>query len=88
MRTVIEDIHVSAKIDAESVIYPRLEDAWDALKWWIAHNPDNGVLIDDVHWLYKQSGNHELNIPALVVLYTFDHRTVEVMSLLIRLPIC
>jgi hypothetical protein len=88
MRTVIEADHVSAKIDAESAIYGRLEDAWDALKWWIAHNPDSGVLLDDVHWIYKQRGNHELNVPALVIIYTFQPDIVEIIALLIRLPIC
>ena len=86
MRTVIEAVHVSEKIDAEIAIYPRLEDAWDALKWWLAHHPDSGELIDDFHWLYKQRGNLELNVPALVAIYTFNAHEVEIISLLIRLP--
>jgi len=88
MRTVFEAASVSDKLDAERAIYPRIDDAWEALTWWLARNPDTGVLIDDIHWLYKQRGNHELKIPALVVLYTFDHREVEILSVLVRLPIC
>jgi hypothetical protein len=86
MRTVVEAVHVSEKIDAEMALYPRLEDAWDALKWWLAHFPDIGELIDDYHWLYKQSGNLESNIPALVAIYTFTASEVEIIALLIRLP--
>jgi hypothetical protein len=74
MRTVFEEDHVSEKLDAERAIYRRLDDAWRALTWWIARKPDSGVLVDDVYWLYKQQGNHELKIPALVIIYTFDHR--------------
>jgi hypothetical protein len=86
MRTVIEARDVSAKIDAETAIYDRLEEAFDALKWWLAHNPDTGELVDDYHWIYKQRGDRFQHIPALVALYTFDHRCVEILSILIRIP--
>ena len=86
MRTVVEDWTVSAKVYAETGIYARLEDAFDALKWWLARNPEDGELIDDYHWLYTQKGNRERNIPALVVLYTFDHHCVTILSLLVKLP--
>ena len=55
MRTVIEAQIVSNVIDSEQEIYPRLEDAFDALKWWLAHVPESGEIIDDLHWLYKQN---------------------------------
>jgi hypothetical protein len=86
MRTVIEAQSVSTKIYTEVSTYPRLEEAFDALKWWLAHNPDSGELIDDYHWLYKQRGNRELKIPALVAIYTFTEDEVEILSILVRLP--
>ena len=86
MRTVIEEVAVSAKIDAETSIYRRLEEAFDALKWWLSHRPDTGELIDDYHWIYKQQGNRDLKIPALVALYTFSEDEVEILSILIRIP--
>lgn len=86
LRTVIEEIRVSEVIDQEQSIYPRLGDAFDALKWWLSHRPDSGELIDDVHWIYKQSGNREQNVPALVVIYTFDHYEVIIKFVLVRIP--
>jgi hypothetical protein len=86
MRTVIEAQSVSTKIYTEVSTYPRLEETFDALKWWLAHNPDSGELIDDYHWLYKQRGNRELKIPALVAIYTFTEDEVEILSILVRLP--
>ena len=86
MRTVREDWSVSAKVYAEVGVYARLEEAFDALKWWLAHNPEDGELIDDYHWLYKQNGNRDLKLPALVALYTFDHQYVTILSLLVKLP--
>ena len=86
MRTVIESDIVSTVVDKEQAIYPRLEDAFDALKWWLAHVPESGELIDDLNWLYKQLGNRKANIPALVVIYTFDHQYVELKFILIQIP--
>lgn len=86
MRTVIEDHIVSEIIDAEQAIYPRLEQAFDALKWWLSHKPENGVLLDDENWIYKQAGNQSLNIPALVVIYSFDHICVNLKFILVRIP--
>lgn len=85
-RTIREAHSVTDKVFAESGLYPRLEDAFDALTWWLARHPDDGELIDDLHWLYKQAGNVELNIPSLSVIYTFDADTVDIMHLLVRLP--
>jgi hypothetical protein len=86
MLTVIESPSVSAKIDAEARVYERLEDAFDALKWWLARNFDKGELIDDFHWMYKQSGDRYQHIPALVAIYTFDRDYVEIISILVRIP--
>jgi hypothetical protein len=86
LRTVIESIEVSSKVDAEGKIYPRLDEAFSALKWWLSHDPESGELIDDYHWLYKQGGDKRKKIPALVAIYTFDHDSVEILALLVKLP--
>jgi hypothetical protein len=70
----------------ESSIYRRMEEAFEALKWWLARVPESGSIVDDYFWVYKQKGNRELNIPALVVLYTFDSDEVHLFSLLVKLP--
>jgi hypothetical protein len=86
MRTVVEEHRVSEIIDREQAIYPRLGDAFDSLKWWLAHSPDSGILLDDLNWMYKQSGNVELNMPSLVTIYTFDHNCVLLKFVLVRIP--
>lgn len=86
MRTVIEDSIVREVIDLNSEVYPRLWDAFEALTWWLSHKPDSGELLDDVNWLYKQSGNRDQKIPALVVVYTFDVDCVVLKFILIKLP--
>ena len=86
MRTVIEETRVSEIIDKEQELYPRLGDAFEALKWWLSHVPESGELIDDVHWLFKQDGDLAHNIPTLVVIYTFDSAYVEIRFVLVRIP--
>ncbi len=86
MRTVIEDEVVSDVIDREQEIYPRLGEAFDALKWWLARRPESGELLDDINWVCKQQGDRSQHIPALVAIYTFDYRTVTIKFILIRIP--
>jgi hypothetical protein len=86
IRTVIENWSVSEVIDAEQSIYPRLGDAFEALKWWLARVPDSGEIIDDVNWLYMQNGDARINIPALVVVYTFNSYEVVIKHILVRIP--
>jgi hypothetical protein len=86
MRTVIEDECVSTVIDLEQAIYPRLGDAFEALKWWLARRPDSGVLLDDINWICRQHGDRGQNVPSLVAIYTFDHRNVVIKFVLVRLP--
>ncbi len=86
MRTVIESNIVSEIIDKEQAIYPRLRDAFEALKWRLAHAPDDGELLDEMHWIFKQDGNHEFKIPTVVVIYTFDVNTVSLMFVLVKVP--
>ncbi len=83
---MIESQPVTNVVYMEGQLYPRMDEAFEALKWWLARNPETGLLIDDYYWLYKQRGNRELNIPALVVVYTFDSDEVNLFSLLVRLP--
>jgi hypothetical protein len=86
VRTVVEDINVSETIDAEQSIYPRLDEAFEALKWWLARVPESGEIIDDVNWLYMQDGDDRANIPALVVVYTFNGYELRMKHILVRIP--
>jgi hypothetical protein len=86
MRTVVEDSFVSTVIDQVQALYPRLDDAFEALKWWLSHRPESGEIIDDENWLYKQSGNKDKDIPALVVVYTFNSWQVILKFVLVRVP--
>jgi hypothetical protein len=87
IRTVVENWCVTEVIDNEQAIYPRLQDAFEALKWWLARVPESGEIIDDASWLYMQEGDGYANIPALVVVYTFNHYEVVLKHILVKLPV-
>lgn len=87
MRTIVEDQIVSEIIDREGATYQRLEHAFEALKWWLSHSPESGEPIDDLNWLFKQNGDLDINLPDLIVIYTFDARCVALKFVLVRLPI-
>ena len=86
MLTIIEEQEVSNVIDSECAVYPRLEDAYDALKWWLCRRPESGELLDDINWIYKQRGDKRAKIPALVVIYTFNSYYVTLKYILVRIP--
>ncbi len=86
MRTVLESLRVSLTLDDHAFAFPRLEDAYMCLQWWLARNPESGELIDRLHWAYKQEGSRESNIPSLVALYTFTEHEVDIIAILVRLP--
>ena len=86
IRTVVENWSVTDVLDKEQFLYPRLEDAFEALKWYLARVPDCGEIIDDTNWIFVQDGDERKNIPSLVVLYTFDSWQVEIKHILVRLP--
>jgi len=87
IRTVVENWCVTETIDNEWAIYPRLYDAFEALKWWLARVPESGEIIDDVNWLYMQDGDGHANIPTLVVVYTFNTYEVVLKHILVKLPV-
>jgi hypothetical protein len=86
IRTVVENLSVTEAIDRETEIYPRLGAGFDALKWWLSRKPDSGEMIDDVNWIYVQDGDERAKVPSLVVVYTFDHYSVTLKHILVRLP--
>jgi len=87
MRTVIEEGIVSETIDQAAENFPRLDDAFEALKWWLARKPESGEALDDLNWIYKQAGDVDIGLPALTVIYTFDAKCVKFEFLLVRMPV-
>jgi hypothetical protein len=87
LRTVVEEAIVSETIDQYAEIHPRLGDAFDGLKWFLAHSPESGEILDDFHWIFRNQADHEQNIPAILVIYTFDENKVVLRFVALRMPL-
>lgn len=80
--TICEEVEVSQAIDLYHVKYKRFEDAWDGLKWLISRKPCLGVRIDTTDFfLYKQDGFLNLNIPTIIILYSFNDSKITIKSI-------
>ena len=82
MRTVIEEQNVSDTLTWNPPNTFACREAYDALKWWLARCPESGEIIDDLHWLYRQDGDHYNGVPSFIVLYVWDrgHRLHKIPS--------
>jgi hypothetical protein len=78
MRTVVEEPAVSRLLDASSQQYPRLADAFEGLKWYLAHRPEAGYQHPKARgaYLYKQAASY--GVPSITALYTYDDARVVI----------
>lgn len=89
LRTIIEQLLVTARIKQSKEEYPRLEEMFEAIKWTLARNPLRGAVpiseseeivayvIRTIPW--KVGG-----VPSLNVLYQVTNDEVIIESLAIR----
>lgn len=88
-RTIVPANSVTDQIDAECVNYPRLEEAWEALKWLLSRSADKIGLpsrIDETLRLYVQSDDPLSGVPALWILYRVTDDEVDIVSVRIVPP--
>jgi hypothetical protein len=89
MRTIREEQVVSEIVDGAREKYPRLEEVFEGLKWYLSRVPDSAEAeaLDDINWLYRQDGDAHDNIPAILIIYTFDANYVTLKFVDIRDPL-
>jgi hypothetical protein len=67
MRTVVEEPAVSQLLDASSRQYPRLAEAFEGLKWYLARRPEAGYEHPRARpgvSLYKQAASYGVTITS------------------------
>jgi len=89
MRTIIEEEHVSSKLDKHAAQYPRVNDVWRGVEWLLARKPERGVFLDEFEgedlYLFKSSIISTPNIPVITVLYKFNANEVTILDIKISL---
>jgi hypothetical protein len=84
--TIVESHSVLQELQVSSAKFPRLWDAWEALKWVLAHSPGGGVMMSAIPppwYLYRQDSSG-VGDPTFVISYSFDAMTVSIHGLSIR----
>jgi hypothetical protein len=91
IRTIIEEVDVSAEIDTWKTKFPRLEDAWEAWKWRLARGPEIDAQrlagFNPPAWILKtNSAIGYYGIPTITILYRFDDNQVNILAVKIVEP--
>ena len=84
-RTVVETAAAQSAVDGYAGQFNRFEDAFEALKWLLAHRCDDlpslRRTVGGVEYvLYKQAGDIIANTPDITVVYTFDDDEVTILD--------
>ena len=83
LKTVVTAAAVMADVEHQSIAFPRLPEAWDALEWVLARSaetvgraPNNG---DQALRLYAQEQDLLANIPAIWIVYKIGEQ-IEILA--------
>ncbi|MCQ1574073.1 hypothetical protein NFO65_25405 [Neorhizobium galegae] len=81
MRGVKEQPSVSAAVDAAELKWPRADEAWQAVQWALARDPDVGPAINSSGTLrgFVFDGAKSIGLPTVEVIYRVesDHILIE-----------
>lgn len=86
LRTIVEELDVSAQLDLYAERYPRFREAWDGLVWLLARTPDLkeamvwGDDVKDGYRAYVAAGDPLADTPDIWVVYTFTENEVVILG--------
>lgn len=80
-RTVVEDGAVTGFIERHQKKRPRLEEAYEGIKWRLARAPESGLKIDESGKYLLKTADMQPIMPGLRVLYTFDEHSVTIEAI-------
>lgn len=82
LRDIVEELEVSVAVNAACIRFERAEDAWESLKFVLAHDPTVGTpetesgTIRSLEW----HGARSAKLPSVVVLYRIDEPQVTILA--------
>ena len=79
-RNVVREKRVKEWLRKHSTSESRVKDAFLGLEWNLAREPDDGMCIEDERMAYVQYADPVARTPSLWAVYTFDERTVRIIS--------
>ena len=79
-RIVVRERKVEEWLRKHSTSDNRVEEAFLGLEWNLVHKPDDGMCIENGRMAYVQYADPVARTPGLWAVYTFDERTVRIIS--------
>lgn len=81
-REIVESDSAKESRDNAALEYARTEDAWLAISWLVARNPEVGTPIagDNTFRFHKQQGYSSTGQPVVSLFYTYDDTQVTIVS--------
>ncbi len=90
LREIVEEHCVAQEIDKLNVKHVRLEEVFSALKWRLAKQPQVGYRMfasdGTDKYLIKTDPNPTLNIPGILLLYTYNDIQVNIIDIRVDEP--
>jgi len=88
-KTIRSELEVSAEVDAQCEVFPRLREAWDALEWILSRTAETlGIPShqDGNLRLYVQADDALANVPAIWIVFRVGEE-VEILAVNIVAPV-
>jgi hypothetical protein len=84
VRSVIEDSQVSRAVDDAKRQWSRADDAWNAIIWIIARDPEIGIAVTEsgATRAFTFDGARSIDLPTVTVLYEITPMAVVIRDAL------
>lgn len=84
-RTIVEELEASNSLDALTKKFRRFDEAYEALKWLLAHKCNTvkckTASVGGVsYYLHRRAGDFLAKTPDITILFTFDDNEVVVID--------
>jgi hypothetical protein len=80
VRGVVESSRASRAVDDAKLRWPRADDAWEAVTWVLARDPEIGMPLREsgTSRAFTLDGAKSIGLPTVTVVYEFDPSTVVI----------
>lgn len=91
LREVVEEIDVSDYVDSSKESHPRLDEAWESLKWLLARNPEPKgsalkVTARNRYRAFVLAGDFLARTPDIGVVYIVSDTQINILEAVVTVP--
>ena len=81
LRTVVEESWVKSEVNCVADKFERAKEAFEAIKWAIARDPENGIPLNGGGiFAWFTQGARSIDLPTVVVVYTVTGNEITIKA--------